>query len=175
MSSCMTNMFNYALDGGFCCPRQHGPWPWLRMVREAGVAVWSAGWCVCALSVCRCMPFPACRQLLCLSVCRRRCSHCALFRSCRGGCAVGVAIWRQGRWPGHAIALSAGNGMAVTHYYIGRCAVSSCSKLTDTIYLAVVLYIFATILCALSGRIPKSHRSRSPPRSLFGLWHASPK
>ena len=53
--------------------------------------------------------------------------------------------------------------------------VSSCSKLTNTIDLAGVLYIFATILCALSGRIPKSHRSRSPQRSLFGLWHASQK
>ena len=52
---------------------------------------------------------------------------------------------------------------------------SSCSKLTDTIDLAGVLYIFAIILCALSVRIPKSHRSRSPLRSLFGLWHASPK
>jgi len=52
---------------------------------------------------------------------------------------------------------------------------SSCSKLTDTIDLAGVLYIFATILCALSGRIPKSHRSRSQLRSLFGLWHTSPK
>jgi hypothetical protein len=29
-------------------------------------------------------------------------------------------------------------------------AVSSCPKLTDTIALAGVLYIFATILCALS-------------------------
>ena len=52
---------------------------------------------------------------------------------------------------------------------------SSCSKLTDTIDLAGVIYIFAIILCALSGRMPKSHRSRSPLRSLFGLWHASPK
>ena len=57
-------------------------------------------------------------------------------------------------------------------YNIG---VSSCSKLTETTDLAGVLHIFATILHALSGRIPKSHRSRSPLRSLFGLWHASPK
>ena len=58
-----------------------------------------------------------------------------------------------------------------------RCGglISSCSKLTDTIDLACVRYIFATILCALSGSIPKSHRSRSPLRYLFGLWHASPK
>ena len=51
--------------------------------------------------------------------------------------------------------------------------ISSCSKLTDTINLAGVLYIFATILCALSGCMQKSHRSRSPLRSLFGLWHAA--
>ncbi len=165
MSSCMTNMFNYALDGGFCCPRQHGLWPWLRRVREAGVAVWSAGWRVCALSVCRCMPFPACRQLLCFSVCRRRCSHCALFRSCRGGCAVDVAIWRQGH----------GRHTLLYRQVCCKLLLSSCSKLIDTIYLAGVLYIFATILCALSGRILKSHRSRSQLRSLFGLWHASPK
>ena len=57
-----------------------------------------------------------------------------------------------------------------THIHISRC-----SKLTDTIDLAGVLYTFATILCALSGLIPKSHRSRSPLRSLFGLCHASPK
>ena len=38
-----------------------------------------------------------------------------------------------------------------------------------------MLYIFAIILCAVQGFIPKSHRSCSPLHSLFGLWNAAPE